>query len=291
MSIHGLSRHTSMHRRRTNDMNGRSLLAVFAHPDDESLASGGLLARCAEFGAQVFILCITHGEHGPGSTSREMSFGSRELRETRAQELQAAARVLGVASVTLLNYEDGMLPWVNTEALEADILNVVRQVRPDVVVTFDEDGLYWHPDHIAVHERTTATVATLHDTDDAPALYYVTVPAGRMRAVVSYAATKVAQRCATHQPPHRILGVVDADAFGVFAPPPTLVVSAGSLATRKLAAIKCHLTQLDDSALTLVEECDAERLLGIEYYRRSEVGSRGDAFIERFASHGKNTAS
>mgnify|MGYP002012493184 CR=1 FL=1 len=186
MSIHGLSRHTSMHRRRTNDMNGRSLLAVFAHPDDESLASGGLLARCAEFGAQVFILCITHGEHGPGSTSREMSFGSRELRETRAQELQAAARVLGVASVTLLNYEDGMLPWVNTEALEADILNVVRQVRPDVVVTFDEDGLYWHPDHIAVHERTTSVVASLGDKG--PALFYVTIPSGSMRAVVDHAA-------------------------------------------------------------------------------------------------------
>ena len=284
MSIHDSSPRAAARRARPDDLSGRFLLAVFAHPDDESLACGGLLAWCAELGAHVSILCITHGEHGPGNPGRALPPGSRGLRETRAQELRTAARVLGVTSVALLDYEDGMLPWADAVALEADIQDVIRRVGPDVVVTFDEDGLYWHPDHIAVHERTTAAVAALHDADDAPALYYVALPAGGMRAVVSHAAATVARRGAGRQPPHRILGIGDADAFGALAPVPTLVVAAGDFATRKLAAIKCHLTQLDDSALALVEECHAAQLLGIEHYRRAEVGSRGDAFIERFAS-------
>jgi LmbE family N-acetylglucosaminyl deacetylase len=72
-----------------------------------------------------------------------------------------------------------MLPWIDVGRLEADIQAVIRRTAPDVVITFGEDGLYWHPDHIAVHERTTAAVATLDD--DVPALYYVTMPTGAMR--------------------------------------------------------------------------------------------------------------
>ena len=112
----------------------------------------------------------------------------------RTAELLEAAGVLGIGdeAVTILDHADGMLPWVEAGRLEADIHTVIRTTAPDVVITFGEDGLYWHPDHIAVHERTTAAVAALHD--DAPALYYVTMPAGAMRAVVSYAAEVTATR-------------------------------------------------------------------------------------------------
>ena len=150
-----------------DDLRARSLLAVFAHPDDESLACGGLLAWCAHLGARVSVCCATAGELGPGPA---------DIRSVRLQELRNAAQILGVTDLVLLDHEDGMLPWTEAERLEADIRRTIGRLRPDVVITFGEDGLYGHPDHIAIHERTTAAVAALGA--DAPALYYVTMPSG-----------------------------------------------------------------------------------------------------------------
>lgn len=159
------------------DLRGRSLLAVFAHPDDESIACGGLLAWCARLGADVALLCMTRGEHGRGGG---------DAGRTRSRELAAAARTLGIGALTLLDHEDGMLPWLSAETLRSAIAREIRARRPEVVVTFDADGLYWHPDHVAVHELTTAAVAALGA--DAPALYYVTTPPGTMRRVAEHAA-------------------------------------------------------------------------------------------------------
>ena len=265
------------------DLTGRALLAVFAHPDDESLSCGGLLTWCAELGVEVSLLCVTDGERGQENDEARIG-PSCSLGDTRAEELRAATRVLGVANLVQLHHEDGMLPWMDAGLLEADIGRAIRRLRPDVVITFGEDGLYWHPDHIAVHERTTAAVAALNDADDPPALYYVTMPPGAMRAVVNNAVDTLASGGTGGEPLSGVLGVADADAFGALAAAPTLVVETSAFATRKLAAIKCHRTQLGASALALVDEQDAPRLFGTEHYRRAEVGSRGDAFIERFAS-------
>jgi N-acetyl-1-D-myo-inositol-2-amino-2-deoxy-alpha-D-glucopyranoside deacetylase len=183
----------------------------------------------------------------------------------------------------LLDHPDGMLPWVDPEVLDADIRDAILRTRPDVVITFGEDGLYWHPDHIAVHERTTAVVAALSASDGKPALYYVTMPPGSMRAVVDHVTKAVTAREHGHAP-QSIFGIDDADAFGSAASLPTLVVDVSRFAARKLAAIKCHRTQLGDSALALLEESDAPRLLGTEHFRRAEVGSTTDAFIERLSS-------
>jgi LmbE family N-acetylglucosaminyl deacetylase len=254
---------------------GRSLLAVFAHPDDESLACGGLLAWCAHHGARVSLLCVTDGRQDRGK-----SFG-----ELRARELDAACRALGVNDLVLLDYEDGMLPWVDGAQLEADIGRVIHRFRPDIVITFDEDGLYWHPDHIAVHERTTAAVAAAGD--DGPALYYVTIPPGRMGAVVQHAHETLVSRGVDGHSPLRILGIAEHGAFGAHAPTPTVIVDAAEFASCKLAAIRCHQSQLIDDALTLVSENDAARLLGVEHYRRAEVGARGETFIDCLDRRGR----
>ena len=253
------------------DLTGCSLLAVFAHPDDESLACGGLLAWCADLGADVALLCITRGQHGPGE--------SRGLGVARETELRAAAGTLGVEPVVVLGYEDGMLPWVEASQLESDVRDVIQRCRPNVVVTFGEDGLYWHPDHVAVHERTTAAVTSLGDK--APALYYVTLPAGRMRDVVEHVEKVMSL---SDDPPRQILGVEDVDAFGSFTLAPTLIIDSGNYATRKLAAIRCHTSQLPHNALAHVADEDAARLLGLELYRRATVGWQGDTFIEQLAS-------
>jgi LmbE family N-acetylglucosaminyl deacetylase len=209
--------------------------------------------------------------------------GPADVRRTRFQELQDAARILGVANLVLLDHEDGMLPWTDSDQLEADIRSTIVRLHPDVVITFGEDGLYGHPDHIAIHERTTAAVAALGE--DGPALYYVTMPSGGMRRVVQHVAATFVERGTHGEAPHKILGIADADAFGAVAAPPTLVLDVGRFAARKLAAIKCHRTQLEDDALALVGEADAAHLLGTEQFHRAGAGSRRDTFIEQFAAN------
>ena len=257
-----------------------SLLAVFAHPDDESLASGGLLAWCAALGARVSLLCLTHGEHG--HADGVPAADARPLRQVRADELRAAARVLGIGRVRLLDHEDGMLPWTPPDRLDADIRGEIRRTQPDVVVTFDADGLYWHPDHVAVHERTTAVVVTLPGR--APALFYAAVPPGAMRAVVDHAARVGTARGLPRPFARSILGVADPDAFGAGAPPPTHVVRARGHAAQKLQALHCHRSQFRDCALRFVDAADAPRLLGTEHYRRAEVGAREPTIVDRLTA-------
>ena len=253
----------------TRDLEGRSLLAVFAHPDDESLAAGGLLAWCAARGARVSLLCLSRGEAGPG--------GESDLGDVRGRELREAAAALGLAEVALLHHPDGMLPWLEPGALTRDIQSAIAAGGPDVVITFGEDGLYWHPDHIAVHEATRAAVASLGA--GGPALYYVTIPPGQMEAVLAAATPRL-----TPSSRHDLLGIDNAAAFGAAAQPPTLVLHTGAFAARKLAALQCHRTQVAGGPFDQLSAAEAETLLGVEHYRRADVGSAATAFIERLAA-------
>jgi LmbE family N-acetylglucosaminyl deacetylase len=236
-----------------------TILAVVAHPDDESLACGGLLAACAERGVRTAVLCLTRGERGPGGSAGELA-------AARARELHDAARALGVQTVVLLEHEDGMLPWIDPRRLEEDIAEVIRQLRPEIVVTFDEDGLYWHPDHVAVHERTTAAVAALGTS--APALWYVSIPSGAL------------QELSARGP---IFGGIDAGAFGASAPAPAIVLDVTRYASRKLDALRCHRSQTEGTALDSIDAETARRVFGIEHYRRASVGSVTETWIERVA--------
>lgn len=254
---------------RADTLAGRTLLALVAHPDDESLACGGLLARCAALNARVVVVSLTRGEAGPApatAPTHRLTPGA-SLAGIRSAEFQAAARVLGAREAILLDHADGMLPWLDAAVVEAAIRGLLAAHRPDVVVTFDVDGLYWHPDHVAVHERTTAVVAALGEA--APALYYASLPRGQMRAVV--------ERTGGDRPV--VPGLTDPDAFGAAAPEPTLVVDAGPYAAHKLAALMCHASQFAASAFGALSTADAP-LLAREHYRRADVGAGGPTFLD-----------
>src|SRR3954454_4469793 len=90
---------------------GRTVLAIFAHPDDESLACGGTLARLADDGVRVVLLCASHGELGQ-SADPSISRGA-ELGRVRGRELEEAAKVLGISEVVLLDHPDGQLRWAD----------------------------------------------------------------------------------------------------------------------------------------------------------------------------------
>ncbi|MEZ5293482.1 MAG: PIG-L family deacetylase [Vicinamibacterales bacterium] len=249
----------------------RRLLAVFAHPDDEALAAGGLLAAAADAGVHVALVCLTRGEDAAGAGATPEA--RRRLGRTRTRELAAAAAVLGVRDVQVLDHPDGMLPWEPAARLEEDIQRAIARLAPDAVVTFGPDGLYWHPDHIAVYERTTSAVAGLPGT--APALYYVTLPPGQMRAVADEAASRGA-------PPWVVRGLDDPDAFGALAEAPTLVLNASAVAPRKVEALRCHGSQVGGGALDGLDDAGARRLFGVEHYRRAAVGPAGDGPLEGF---------
>jgi LmbE family N-acetylglucosaminyl deacetylase len=152
----------------------RRLMAVLAHPDDESLGAGGTLAKYASEGVDVFLLTATRGDagryhgHRPGEAEHP---GPLALANIREAELRAAASVLGVREVFLLDYRDQHLDTANPREAIAAIVGYVRRVRPDVVVTFGPDGAYGHPDHVAISQLTTAAMLAAADPmfpSDAP---------------------------------------------------------------------------------------------------------------------------
>jgi LmbE family N-acetylglucosaminyl deacetylase len=150
-----------------------TLLAVLAHPDDESFGMGGTLARYAWSGAAVHLICATGGEEGTVDPELLQGYGS--IAERRMAELECAAAALGLTGLTMLGYRDSGMPGAESnrypEALAAQPLDAVaervcheiRRLRPQVVVTFDPIGGYRHPDHIAIQQ---ATVAAFHAAGD-----------------------------------------------------------------------------------------------------------------------------
>ncbi len=251
---------------------GRTILAVFAHPDDESLACGGTLARAADAGANVVLLCVTRGELGSISDPSLVPDGDLGL--VRARELAEAAAVLGLAEVTILDHPDGDLRWADVPELHEEIVLMIRRYRPDAVITFDEDGLYWHLDHIGIHERTFTAVLSFGA--DAPPLYYVTMAQGVMRAVVEAAHAKGGA------PPDSSFWGIAPDAFGDAAEPPTFSIDVREWAARKLAALRCHRTQMGPhNPFAWIDEADARHYLGTEYFRRAPIAGARDGVLEQ----------
>jgi len=237
-------------------LTGVTVLAVFAHPDDESLACGGTLARAADEGARVALLCLSRGEHGTVTDSGDPS----ALARLRTTELHEAARVLGVSEVLILDHPDGSLRWAE---LAFDIDAVIQRIQPDAVITFGEDGLYWHPDHIGVHEQTLAAVRALGEAG--PSLYFVTLPPGGMEGLVSASSRRRGAEAG-------LWGLSPA-AFGAEAQPAAFAVDVRGWAQRKLDAIRCHRTQIAPGhALAHVDVSDVRQWLGFEHFRRSSDG-------------------
>jgi LmbE family N-acetylglucosaminyl deacetylase len=250
---------------------GRTVLAVFAHPDDESLACGGTLARLADLGARVVVMCASRGERGSIADRTLVPDGN--LGAVRVNELHAAAAILGVAEVVVLGHSDGNLRWDRVPEFHAEIVTAINTYSPDFVITFDEDGLYWHLDHIGVHERTYTAVTSFGAA--APPLYYVTMPRGVMREIVEAAIAK------GWMPAGARFWGIEPDAFGIATEPPTVTVDVREWAHRKLAALRCHQTQMGPSnPFAWIEPFEAQRSLGIEYFRREPLTS-GVSMLDR----------
>lgn len=138
------------------------LMCVLAHPDDESLGVGGILAKYAAEGVETYLVTATRGEHGWNGSEADFP-GPTALGEIREAELRAAAAILGLREVVFLDYMDGQVDQAEPQEAIGKIASHIRRVRPDVVVTFDPHGAYGHPDHIAISQLTTAAIVLAAD--------------------------------------------------------------------------------------------------------------------------------
>lgn len=155
-------------------MSHRRILLVFAHPDDESFATGITIAKYAEQpDTEVMLLCATRGQAGkPGNPPL---CTQEELPQFREQELLEATRILGIAQVKILDYVDKLVDTIPLPELIGHITQLIQQFQPQVVITFAPHGISGHPDHRRMSQATGEAVRSLEHSS-VKKLYHVTIP-------------------------------------------------------------------------------------------------------------------
>ena len=152
----------------------RWLMAVIAHPDDESMGTGGLILRHTRNEVMVHVICATRGEQGWGG--RPPGARREDLAQIRTAEMEAAAAALALGGVELWDYPDGGVDRADHAEITQRIWEAMSTVRPAAVFGWGPEGGYGHPDHIAIGSCTDAAVAAMPE-GDRPGLYHVAVDA------------------------------------------------------------------------------------------------------------------
>jgi LmbE family N-acetylglucosaminyl deacetylase len=233
------------------------LMCVLAHPDDESLGTGGILAKYSREGIATFVVTATRGERGRFD-DKGTSPGPAVVGQVREAELRAAAEALGVREVSLLDYLDGELDRVNAAEASETIAEHIRRVRPQVVVTFDPFGAYGHPDHIAISQLTAGAIVRAADVHRVSKLYYFVTSERK------WAAYQAAFKTLTSN--------VDGQVRAAFAWPDwsiTTKVDARGVWQHVWRAVQCHKTQMSvyKNIASLTED-DQKVIWGTgEFYR------------------------
>ncbi len=258
-----------------------TLLAIFAHPDDESFGTGGTLAKYAANGTRVVLACATRGEVGEISDPALAS--PENLGQVREAELRAACAALGVHELHFLGYRDSGMAGApenddprsyhraDPETAIRQMVALIREIKPQVVITFEPGGGYGHPDHIAVSRHTTAAFDLAGNPDEFPEtgptwqpqrLFYTAIPRSLF--------IEMRQRL-------QALGL-DTSQFGNFDPERrgfsddqiTHRVDVSAQLDVKWAALHCHRTQFGpDNLLRRVPEAIWRELMAREHFAQA----------------------
>jgi LmbE family N-acetylglucosaminyl deacetylase len=239
-------------------MTGSRVLAIFAHPDDESFRCGGTLALLARRGVRVQVLTATRGD--AGSRGDPPLCRANELAAVRESELRNACAALGIEPPLFLDYLDGALANVDEKEATAQVLAIIQELRPQVLLTWPPDGLSGHPDHVAVSRWTSLAFqrAAALGPDAPAALYHLAVP----RSVAE--ALGLSQ---LHDVPDEQV---------------SLTVDVGPVWEQKLAAIRCHRTQAGGSPILAASEEKQRLFLGREHFVRAETRAGQDFWKDVF---------
>ncbi len=260
-----------------------TLLLVHAHPDDEAISTGGAMMKARADGHRVVLVTATRGEAGEIHNMDEKSTRPH-LGDVRAKELEAASRILGVNRGEFLDYRDsGMVGTPENDdprsfhqaplkEAASRLAAILREERPDVVVTYDADGTYGHPDHIKAHHATNAALDLLEKEGWHPSkLYYTAIPRSLMEKFMESVPEEDRRN----------------DTIRIIGTPDELVttrVDVSDYVDPKRKAFAAHVTQNDPNSWFATMADQIYRLaFGTEYYRlaRGKPGSElpeGDLF-------------
>lgn len=237
------------------DETKRTLLAVLAHPDDETFGVGGTLALYARQGVDVYLICATRGEAGDVEQSHLQGYSS--IAERRESELRCAANILGLKGVIFLGYRDSGMPGSvdnshpqalcaqPVEEVASKLVSLILQIKPQVVITFDPIGGYRHPDHIAIHRATVKAFEHLTALEQEgkaqnpiKKLYFHTIPRTFLRLMV-FLLKLIGKN------PRRFGKNGDIDLTSIAAEhfPVHAVVNYRSIAQVRERAVACHASQ------------------------------------------------
>jgi len=266
----------------------RSILFVHAHPDDEAIGTGATMALYAAAGARVTLVTCTLGELGEIYVPEYAGLAADaadQLGGYRIAELKEACAALGVTDHRFLGgagrYRDsGMMGWETNQHPRAfwsadldeaagHLLDVIRETRPQVAVTYDEVGFYGHPDHIQAHRVTMRAVELAAVEGIAPAkVYWTAVPHSVLEAGIGEFAGDEG---------NPFEGITSADDLPFGTPDKEIAarVDGHEFAERKTAALRAHATQIpaDSWLMTIAGNFGAE-FMGVEFYTLA-VGTRG----------------
>ena len=154
----------------------RCILAVFAHPDDETSTAAGTFTKYAREGVDIHVVTATRGELGELGTD-DLTIERHDLPAIREAELRAVLALYGANRPILLDYRDQELITADFETLTQDVLRAMASVQPDVVITFGPSGISNHDDHKTIHRAATEAFHRYrHMAAVAPRLYYVAIP-------------------------------------------------------------------------------------------------------------------
>ncbi len=226
-----------------------TLMTVHAHPDDEATGTGGILARYSDEGVRTVLVTCTNGElgDGPGGVKPDdPAHDEAVVVALRREELEASCQILGVSDLEMLGYHDsGMEGWPQNNApgsfwqtpvTEAGhrLADLMRRYRPQVVVTYDENGFYGHPDHIQANRITRAAIA---ECGIPHKLYYTAIARSTL---VGFAETLAAAG---------IDSPISVDENPDFGTPDELItteVDCSAVVARKYAALAAHASQSEN---------------------------------------------
>jgi LmbE family N-acetylglucosaminyl deacetylase len=258
-----------------------TLMAVHAHPDDESNSTGGTLARYSAEGVRTVLVTCTNGEFGdaPGHVKPgEDGHDPDDVARIRLAELEEATAALGVAHVETLGYRDsGMAGWSQNDHPDAfhaqpdavvteRLVELMERYRPDVVVTYYANSGYNHPDHLKAHD---VTVRAVEESGVPSKLYLIARPRSyreRMREVAAQFGVDMPQLPAP--PPPDPANPAAPRPFGVDDDLITTHIDASAYAAAKRAALSAHQSQLEGSFFLRFPDEAFPQVFGTETFIR-----------------------